>query len=136
MIWYAILNCVKKREACISFTHLEMNKLHDCLTFENSAKNFYVNNGFHNNRITCNRTIRKGSYSVLLEIVTLMRPYLHRVFLNKENNNLNKPHTGTLPSKNMNLPYSIVHTYVLNEFLTADRSCTTKYFWKSAYKSW
>ena len=33
----------------------------------------------------------------------------------------------TLPRKNMNLPYSI-HTFVLNEFLTADRSCTIKYF--------
>ena len=31
---------------------------------------------------------------------------------------------GTLPRKNMNLPYSLVHMYVLNEFLT------TKYFWK------
>ena len=25
---------------------------------------------------------------------------------------------------------TFLHTYVMNEFLTADRSCTTKYFWK------
>ena len=25
----------------------------------------------------------------------------------------------------------LLHTYVINEFLTADRSCTTKYFWKT-----
>ena len=24
--------------------------------------------------------------------------------------------------------FILLHTYVLNEFLTADRSCTTKYF--------
>ena len=26
---------------------------------------------------------------------------------------------------------TLLHTYVLNEFLTADRSCATKYFWKT-----
>ena len=29
---------------------------------------------------------------------------------------------------------TLLHTYVLNAFLTADRSCTTKYFWKILYK--
>ena len=37
-------------------------------------------------------------------------------------------HAATETRKNMNLPYYIVHTYVLNEFLTANRSCTTKCF--------
>ena len=36
----------------------------------------------------------------------------------------------TLTRKNMNLPYSIC-MHVLNEFLTADRSCTSRYFWKT-----
>ena len=31
---------------------------------------------------------------------------------------------------------SLLHTYVLNEFLTADNSWATKYFWKSSYRSW
>ena len=26
---------------------------------------------------------------------------------------------------------NLLHTYVLNEFLTANHSCTTKYFWKT-----
>ena len=42
----------------------------------------------------------------------------------------------TLPHKNINLHYSgysIRNTYVLNKFLTADRSCKTKYFWKNFY---
>ena len=30
---------------------------------------------------------------------------------------------------------TLLHTYVLNEFLTANRSFTTKYFWKNSYKS-
>ena len=34
---------------------------------------------------------------------------------------------ATLTRKNMNLPY-MLHTYVLNEFLTADLSRTAKYF--------
>ena len=28
-----------------------------------------------------------------------------------------------------------IRTYVLDEFSTADCSCTTKYFWKNSYKS-
>ena len=35
---------------------------------------------------------------------------------------------------NQNKPSSLWHMYVLNEFLTADRSCTTKYVWKNSYK--
>ena len=31
---------------------------------------------------------------------------------------------------------TLLHTYVLNEFLRADRSFTTKYFWKNSYESW
>ena len=31
---------------------------------------------------------------------------------------------------------TLLHAYVLNEFLTADRSSTTKYFWKNSYRSW
>ena len=31
---------------------------------------------------------------------------------------------------------TLLHTYVLNEFLTADHSCTTKHFWKNSYWSW
>ena len=31
---------------------------------------------------------------------------------------------------------TLLHTYVLNEFLTADCSCTTKYFWKDSSRSW
>ena len=40
---------------------------------------------------------------------------------------------STMPRKKMYLPYSICirNAYVLNEFLTADRSCKTKYFWKT-----
>ena len=38
---------------------------------------------------------------------------------------------NTMSCKNMNLPYSI-HTYVRNEFLTTNRSCTTEYFWKNS----
>ena len=30
---------------------------------------------------------------------------------------------------------TLLHTYVLNEFLTADRSWKTEYFWKNSYKS-
>ena len=29
---------------------------------------------------------------------------------------------------------TLLHTYELNEFLTADHPCTTKYFWKNLYK--
>ena len=29
---------------------------------------------------------------------------------------------------------NLLHTYVLNEFLTADRSCKTNYFWKNSYR--
>ena len=29
---------------------------------------------------------------------------------------------------------TLLHMYVLNEFLTADHSCTTKYFWKNSDK--
>ena len=32
---------------------------------------------------------------------------------------------------NQNKPSGAQHTYVLNEFSTADCSCTTKYFWKN-----
>ena len=32
----------------------------------------------------------------------------------------------------MTLPYSIRNMYVLIEFLTADRSCTRKYFWNNS----
>ena len=31
---------------------------------------------------------------------------------------------------------TLLHKNVLNEFLTADRSCTNKYFWKNFHKSW
>ena len=31
---------------------------------------------------------------------------------------------------------TLLHTYVLNEFLTADRPCTTKFFWKNTCISW
>ena len=31
---------------------------------------------------------------------------------------------------------TLLHEYVLNEFLTVDRSCITKYFWKESYRSW
>ena len=30
---------------------------------------------------------------------------------------------------------TLLHTYVLNEFLIAERSCITKYFWKNSYRS-
>ena len=36
---------------------------------------------------------------------------------------------------NQNKPSGAQHTYVLNEFLTADCSCITKYFWKNSNKS-
>ena len=36
---------------------------------------------------------------------------------------------------NQNIPSGPLHTYALNEFLTADGSCTTKYFWKKSYRS-
>ena len=36
---------------------------------------------------------------------------------------------GTLTRKNMNI-CTLLHTYVQNKFVTADHSCTTKYFWK------
>ena len=35
---------------------------------------------------------------------------------------------------NKNKPYGVEHTYVLNEFLTADCSCTIKYFWQNLSK--
>ena len=44
----------------------------------------------------------------------------------------NKKHT--LTRKNTNLPYSI-RVHILNEFLTAYRSCALKYFWKNCYRS-
>ena len=31
---------------------------------------------------------------------------------------------------------TLLHTYVLNKFLTADHSWTAKYFWKNFKKSW
>ena len=31
---------------------------------------------------------------------------------------------------------TLLHTDVLDEFLTADHSCTTKYFLKNSYQSW
>ena len=31
---------------------------------------------------------------------------------------------------------TLLHTYVLNEFLTADRLSITRYFWKNSYRSW
>ena len=31
---------------------------------------------------------------------------------------------------------TLLHTYVLNQFLTAERSCTTKYFFKNSYRIW
>ena len=31
---------------------------------------------------------------------------------------------------------TLLHTYVLNEFLTADNSCKTQYFWKNSYRIW
>ena len=55
---------------------------------------------------------------------------------NLENLESSARNKSTETRKNMNLPYSIVHTYVLNEFLTPDRSCTTKYFITTSYKSW
>ena len=36
---------------------------------------------------------------------------------------------------NQNKPSGVQHTYVLNEFSTADCSCTTRYFWKNSYRS-
>ena len=30
----------------------------------------------------------------------------------------------------------VYHKYVMNEFLIAHRSCTTKYFWKNLYRSY
>ena len=30
---------------------------------------------------------------------------------------------------------TLLHMYVLNEFLTADRSCTAKHFWKNSFRS-
>ena len=31
---------------------------------------------------------------------------------------------------------TLLHTYVLNTYLTAYRSCKTKYFWKNSYRIW
>ena len=31
---------------------------------------------------------------------------------------------------------TLLHTYVVKKNLTADRSCTAKYFWKTSYRSW
>ena len=31
---------------------------------------------------------------------------------------------------------TLINTYVMNKFLTADRSCTTRYFCKNLYRSW
>ena len=31
---------------------------------------------------------------------------------------------------------TLLHKYVLNEFLTVDLSCKTKYFWKNSYRNW
>ena len=36
---------------------------------------------------------------------------------------------------NQNKPSGVQHTYVMNEFLTGDPSCTPKYFWKNSYRS-
>ena len=35
---------------------------------------------------------------------------------------------------NQNKPSGASHTYVVNEFLTANCSCKTKYFWKNSYR--
>ena len=47
------------------------------------------------------------------------------------NGRLNRSYNA--PQKHVS---TLLHTYVLNQFLTADRSCTTKYFFKNSYSSW
>ena len=59
--------------------------------------------------------------------------------VNKSFYDVNGKSENTETRKNMNLPYSIVHTYVLNEFLTADARqlmCNIIFKKKNSYRSW
>ena len=60
----------------------------------------------------------KDTYYSILFSVNLNYEFLH-IYRNSQK------HKSTL-----------LHTYVLNEFLTAERSCKTKYLWKNSYRSW
>ena len=51
------------------------------------------------------------------------------------NETLNILYVTTLPRKNQKHESTLLHFYVLNEFLKADRSCTAKYFWKTVIEN-
>ena len=59
----------------------------------------------------------KDTYYSILFSVNLNYEFLH-IYRNSQK------HKSTL-----------LHTYVLNEFLTAERSCKTKYLWKNSYRN-
>ena len=57
----------------------------------------------------------------------LLSPFLYFVMETSKVAFLVKYIQYTAPQKHES---TLLHTYVLNEFLTANHSCTTKYFWK------
>ena len=73
-------------------------------------------------------TPNESTASVFPDVIFSLKSLLLRLF------HIN--FSATLTRKNVHLPYSIIHAYVLSEFLTVDRSYTTKYFWKNSYWSW
>ena len=51
-------------------------------------------------------------------------------------NDLSRPSWKLIYRNSQKHESTLLHTYVLNEFLTCYRSCTTKYFWKNSYRKW